>query len=78
LWNRAESVELLLPNVGRQTFRTKKHFSYYKFFVPYDVDHFRLTVASWDRFYESSFRPKTCVTYFYPKKNFPKIEDKHL
>ena len=46
LWNRAESVELILPNAGKQKFRTKKHFSYYKFFVPDDVDHFRLTLSS--------------------------------
>ena len=46
LWNRAESVELILPNGGKQNFRTKKHFSYYKFFVPDDVDHFRLTMTS--------------------------------
>jgi hypothetical protein len=46
LWNRAESVELILPNSGKQSFRTKKHFSYYKFFVPNDVDNFRLSVSS--------------------------------
>ena len=45
LWNRAESVELILPNSPSQNFRTKKHFSYYKFFVPEDVDHFRVVIS---------------------------------
>ena len=46
LWNKAESVELILPNLPNQNFVTKKHFSYYKFFVPDDVDNFKLKISN--------------------------------
>jgi len=46
LWNKADSVELILPNQNNQNFVTKKHFSYYKFFVPDDVDHFKLKLSN--------------------------------
>jgi hypothetical protein len=45
LWTRAEQVELVNPYSGL-TFTTKKHFSYYKFFLPENVDSFQLTLAN--------------------------------
>ena len=43
LWTRAETVDLILPNLP-QSFRTRKHFSYYKFHVSDDVDVFKLVL----------------------------------
>ncbi len=45
LWTRAEQVELVNPYSGL-TLTTKKHFSYYKFFLPENVDSFQLTLAN--------------------------------
>jgi hypothetical protein len=45
LWTRAEQVELVNPYSGH-TLTTKKHFSYYKFFLPENVDSFQLTLAN--------------------------------
>ncbi|XP_059082591.1 uncharacterized protein LOC131880099 [Tigriopus californicus] len=45
LWSRAEAVETISPNEVL-TFRTKRHFSYYKFHVSDDVDAFKLGVAN--------------------------------
>ncbi len=39
-------MELILPNLPNQNFVTKKHFSYYKFFVPDDVDKFKLKISN--------------------------------
>ena len=44
LWTRAETVDLILPNLP-QSFRTRKHFSYYKFHVSDDVDVFKLVIS---------------------------------
>jgi hypothetical protein len=38
-------VELVNPYSGL-TLTTKKHFSYYKFFLPENVDSFQLTLAN--------------------------------
>jgi hypothetical protein len=38
-------VELVNPYSGH-TLTTKKHFSYYKFFLPENVDSFQLTLAN--------------------------------
>ena len=51
LWSRAESVDLILPNSnleGKQSssnFQTRKHFSYYKWFVPDDAHRFKLVIS---------------------------------
>lgn len=45
LWSRADNVDLVQPN-RQQTFRTRKHFSYYKFYVPDDVDSFELAISN--------------------------------
>ncbi len=46
LWTRAEGgVELILANTP-QTFKTRRHFSYYKFSVPDAVDAFKLTIRN--------------------------------
>jgi hypothetical protein len=45
LWNKAEQVELVNPYTG-DTLTTKKHFSYYKFFVPENVDSFELELSN--------------------------------
>ena len=47
LWNRADNVELIQSNgIGAQTFVTTRHFSYYKFYVPEDIDRFELTLQN--------------------------------
>ena len=45
LWNRADNVELIQPN-KQESFITSRHFSYFKFYVPQDTNHFTLTVAN--------------------------------
>ncbi len=45
LWTKTDNVELILPNSEeRQIFRTRRHFSYYKFYVPSDISRFIVTV----------------------------------
>ena len=47
LWNRADNVELIQANdKGLQTFITTRHFSYYKFYVPEDVNRFVLSLKN--------------------------------
>lgn len=45
LWTRAEQVDLIIP-YEKKTYTTKKHFSYYKFFIPDNVNNFVLTVSN--------------------------------
>jgi len=44
LWTRAETVDLIIPYT-KKTYTTKKHFSYYKFFISENVDSFDLTIS---------------------------------
>ena len=45
LWTRAEQVDLIIPYT-KKTYTTKKHFSYYKFFIPDNINSFVLTVSN--------------------------------
>jgi len=45
LWTRAEQVDLIIP-YEKKTYTTKKHFSYYKFFISDNVNTFVLTVSN--------------------------------
>jgi len=45
LWTRAEQVDLIIP-YEKKSYTTKKHFSYYKFFIPDNVNNFVLTVSN--------------------------------
>ena len=46
LWTKADSVELIMPNMQSQSFVTRRHFSYFKFFVQEDVDAFKLVISN--------------------------------
>lgn len=45
IWTRAEQVELIVPFVPRE-YTTKKHFSYFKFFLPDNIDAFQLRLSN--------------------------------
>ena len=45
LWNRAENVALIQPN-QLETFQTTRHFSYYKFYVPEEINQFTVTLSN--------------------------------
>ena len=67
LWNRADNVELIQANdKGLQTFITTRHFSYYKFYVPEDVNRFVLSLKNC-RVLLKKPRPnlnnETCIEY---------------
>lgn len=65
LWTRAEQVEMVNPYSGH-TFTTKKHFSYYKFFVAENVDSFQLNLLNCTvqiHLKERLFGRKDCIEY---------------
>ena len=41
---KADQVELIIPFVKKE-YKTRKHFSYFKFFVPENVDSFKLNIS---------------------------------
>ena len=45
LWNRAENVALIQPN-QLETFQTTRHFSYYKFYIPEEINQFTVTLSN--------------------------------
>ena len=72
IWSRAESVDLILTNSGvetkqnTQSYQTRKHFSYYKFFVPDDAHRFKLTISNCFvnlKHYRASFNNDSCIDY---------------
>ena len=72
IWSRAESVDLILTNSGGETepntqlYQTRKHFSYYKFFVPDDAHRFKLTISNCFvnlKHYRASFNNDSCIDY---------------
>ena len=72
IWSRAESVDLILTNSGAETeqntqlYQTRKHFSYYKFFVPDDAHRFKLTISNCFvnlKHYRASFNNDSCIDY---------------
>ena len=72
IWSRAESVDLILTNSGgngepnTQLYQTRKHFSYYKFFVPDDAHRFKLTISNCFvnlKHYRASFNNESCIDY---------------
>ena len=72
IWSRAESVDLILANYGEEggkknsQYHTRKHFSYYKFFIPDDAHRFKLTVSNCFvslRHYRASINNISCIDY---------------
>ena len=71
IWNRAESVDLILTNSGgedsfQHQYHTRKHFSYYKFFIPDDAHRFKLTISNCFvnlKHYRATFNNNSCIDY---------------
>ena len=72
IWSRAESVDLILPSSAgdgvndSHQYQTRKHFSYYKFFVPDDAHRFKLTISNCFvnlKHYRASFNNDSCIDY---------------
>ena len=65
LWSRADSVELVSP-LAKQTVVTKKHFSYFKFFIPENTNSFSLTLSNCSVLTEvhpSIYNREQCIEY---------------
>lgn len=66
LWTKADSVELILPGVARQSFLTRRHFSYFKFFVHGDIDAFKLVISNCQvqvRHPRPRINPDSCIDF---------------
>jgi len=64
-WTKAEQIELIIP-FKKQTYSTKKHFSYYKFFIPDNVDKFELQLSNCTikhQIKKKLFGRKDCIEY---------------
>jgi len=65
LWNRAENVALIQSN-QLETFQTNRHFSYYKFYVPEEINQFTVTLSNCKVLLKTS-RPlannQSCIEY---------------
>jgi len=65
LWTRAEQVDLIIP-YKKKTYATKKHFSYFKFFIPENVNTFKLELSGckvMTRIVSHIFRDDDCIEY---------------
>ena len=65
LWSRAEDVNLIIPHKS-QKYVTKKHFSYYKFFIPENINAFSLTLGNCTVLTEvhpSIYNKNQCIEY---------------
>ena len=65
LWSRADQVEFIIP-YEKKTYTSKKHFSYYKFFIPENVNTFTLELSDCrvtSRIESSVFRNDECIEY---------------
>ena len=65
LWSRADQVDLIIP-YEKKTYATKKHFSYFKFFIPENVNTFTLSVSGcrvMTRIVSHIFRDDECIEY---------------
>lgn len=73
LWNRADNVGMIQPNQEEgQSFVTKRHFSYYKFFVPEDISQFTLTFSSCVVLLKNTqhlAKNETCIEYIGMRAN---------
>ena len=65
LWSRAHQVDLIIP-YKKKTYTTKKHFSYYKFFIPENVNTFTLKLTDctvMTRITSNIFKDDKCIEY---------------
>lgn len=65
LWTKADQVELIIPFVKKE-YQTRKHFSYFKFYVPENVASFKLNISDCTirhQIKERIFGRKDCIEY---------------
>ena len=65
LWSQADNVEHIIPH-NKLSLVTKKHFSYYKFFIPDNINTFSLTISNCSVLTEvhpSIYHKDQCIEY---------------
>ncbi|XP_023328883.1 post-GPI attachment to proteins factor 6 [Eurytemora carolleeae] len=65
LWTKADQVELIIPFQNME-YSTKKHFSYYKFYISDNIDNYKLYISNCTikhQIKERIFGRKDCIEY---------------